>query len=264
MIGYFEDYDKRKHKLLCKKLINTGCHTHFHSEIELSYIFSGTHKITISGEEMTLQRGDIYICNPYELHKCRSDNAGEHILFTIRPFEYEQFPNLLKISFPNFLQNKVYNREICALLQDIIAKQNELNSLERQGYIGLILGGILHKYGQRQSKADSTRRFENVLLYLDLHYKEPIDRNSLAKEFGYSPTYFSRLFHENFHCGLWEYLNNLRYERTIEEISLSNGNKTDIILNNGFNNVQSFYRINRKRKTEYDDLKEFHSNSGKI
>ena len=86
-------------------------------------------------------------------------------------------------------------------------------------------------------------------------------RNKLAKEFGYSPTYFSRLFQENFNCGLCQYINNLRYERTLSQIDTSSGNKSDLILSNGFNNVQSYYRIDRKRRTQYTRLKEFHNSN---
>ena len=259
MIGYFEDYTKRKHKLLCKKLINTGCNTHFHGEMELSYVLSGMHKITIGNETKTLTSGDMYYCNPYELHECYSEDSGEHILFTIRPFEYAPVSNILKSSLPNFLTDKQYNSKIKTLLEAIIAKQDTLNSLERHGYISLILGGILKGYGYCNNKTKNPNRFEEVLVYIDNHYKEHIDRNTLAKVFGYSPTYFSRIFQENFHCGLLEYVNNLRYERTLSELASASGRKTDIILRNGFNNVQSFYRIDRKRKSEYNNLKEFHN-----
>lgn len=259
MIGYFEDYTKRKHKLLCKQLVNTGCQTHFHGEMELSYILTGRHEITIDGKTTTLESGDIYYCNPYELHQCYSPNSGEHILFTIRPFEYAPLSNLIEAPLHNFLHDREFNYEIRILLEEIIKKQNVLNSLERRGYIGLILGKILGHYGYCKDKTKQHRRFEEILIYIDAHYKEPLDRNSLAKEFGYSPTYFSRLFQENFHCGLCQYINNLRYERTLTQMGTNSDNKSEIILNNGFNNVQSFYRIDRKRRTQYDKLKEFHN-----
>lgn len=259
MIGYFEDYKKRKHQLLCKKLTNTGCQTHFHGEMELSYILSGHHIITVGNETRTLISGDMYYCNPYELHECHSEDYGEHILFTIRPFEYEPISKLLKSSLPNFLTDKSFNHIVYVMLDDIIVKQDSLNSLQRQGYISLVLGSILKQYGYRSEKNDLVRKFEEILLYLDNHYKEPLDRATLAKTFGYSPSYFSKLFEENFHCGLLQYINNLRYERTLADLAAKKGRKTEIILNNGFNNVQSFYRINRKRKSEYDNLKEFHN-----
>ena len=259
MIGYFEDCKKRKHQLLCKQLTNTGCQTHFHGEMELSYVLNGTHDITINSNMYTLTKGDIYYCNPYELHKCYSHNGGEHILFTIRPFEYTPFSNLIKSALPNFLLDKSFNSVIKKLLDEIIDSQDTLNALERQGYIGLILGKILEHYGYNSNEQNKTRRLEEVLLYIDTHYKEPLDRNKLASEFGYSPTYFSRLFHENFHCGLCQYINNLRYERTLMELETASGNKSEIILKNGFNNVQTYYRINRRRKNQYDKLKEYHS-----
>lgn len=263
MIGYFEVYNKRKYQVLCKRLNNTGCQTHFHGEMEMSYILSESHEITINNETHTLTKGDIYFCNPYELHQCHSQNMGEHILFTIQPFEYQAFSSLIKAPLQSFLLDKEINLEIFELLSEIIEKQNNLNSLERQGYIGLVLGKILNHYGYcKDESKGGNKRFEEILLYIDNNYKSPITRDSIAQEFGYSPTYFSRIFKENFHCSFLEYINNLRYERVLAEISTSNKSKTNTILSHGFNNVQSFYRINRKRKNQYAALQLFHNQTG--
>lgn len=208
----------------------------------------------------TLTKGDIYFCNPYELHQCYSQNKGEHILFTIRPFEYQAFSSLIKAPLQNFLLNKEINLEIFELLTRIMENQNSLNTLERQGYIGLILGKIISHYGYcKDENKGGYKRFEEILLYIDNNYNKPITRDSIAQEFGYSPTYFSRIFKENFHCSFLEYINNVRYERALTEISTSNINKTNAILSHGFSNVQSFYRINRKRKTQYEALQLFHN-----
>lgn len=262
MIGYFEVYKKRKHQILCKRLNNTGCQTHFHGEMELSYILSESHEITINNQTRALTRGDMYFCNPYELHQCHSQNKGEHILFTIRPSEYELFTSALKAPLPSFLTDKEFNLEILGVLNEIIEKQNTLNTLERQGYIALVLGKILNHYGYcRDEHKEGYKRFEEILLYIDNNYRNPITRDSIAQKFGYSPTYFSRIFKENFHCSFLDYINNLRYERALAEMSTSNKGKTTTILSHGFNNVQSFYRINRKRKSQYEALQLFHNQS---
>lgn len=258
MIGYFEDYNKRKHKLLCKKLTIIGCQTHFHGEMELSYILSGSHEITVNNEIYTLTKGDICFCNPYELHQYQPINSGEHILLTIRPFEYSPFSDAIKSSLPNFLNDKDFNPRILKLLEDIITTQEKLNTLERRGYIGLILGKILNHYGYCEKSKEIKNNFEEILLYIDNNYRNELTRDEVAKKFGYSPTYFSRIFKENFHCSFLEYINNLRYEKALAEISVSPKNKTEIILSHGFNNIQSFYRINRKQRNQYDALKQFH------
>ena len=259
MIGYFEDYNKRKYKLLCKKFTIKGCPTHFHGEMELSYLLSGSLEITVNNEPLTLTKGDICYCNPYELHQYQPITECEHILLTIRPFEYISFSSVLKTSLPNFLNDKDFNQNILKLLEEIIANQDNLNALERQGYIGLILGKIMSHYGYCNKKKEMLDRFEEILLYIDNNYKNHLTRDEVAKQFGYSPTYFSRIFKENFHCSFLEYINNLRYEKCSAEISVSSRNKTEIILEHGFNNIQSFYRLNRKHKNQYDNLKLFHN-----
>lgn len=259
MIGYFEDYNKRKHKILCNKIAIMGCQTHFHGEMELSFLLSGSHELTVNNETRILNKGDICFCNPYELHQYQPKSKGEHILLTIRPFEYAPFSNAIKYSLPNFLEDKEFNLKILELLEEIIATQDHLNTMERLGYIGLILGRILHHYGYSNNNTNIKDNFGEILLYIDNNYRNPLTRDSVAKRFGYSPTYFSRIFSENFHCSFTEYINNLRYEKALAEISTSQKNKTEIILSNGFNNIQSFYRLNRKRKEQYDNLKLFHN-----
>lgn len=259
MIGYFEDYNKRKHKLLCKKLNIISCQMHFHGEMELSYILSGSYEITVNNIPYTLTEGDICYCNPYELHQYQPLTEGEHILLTIRPFEYSSFSSALKSSLPNFLLDKDFNQNILNILEEIIANQDNLNTLERQGYIGLILGKILSHYGYCNKKKEGLNQFEEILLYIDNNYRSQLTRDEVAKKFGYSPTYFSRIFKENFHCTFLEYINNLRYEKCLAEVLISPNSKTETILKHGFNNIQSFYRINRKHKEQYDNLKLFHN-----
>ena len=258
MIGYYEEYDKRKYKFLCKQLKNVGCPMHFHGEMELSYILSGTHEIYIGNDVFYLTEGDIYFCNPFEVHKCFSKECGEHILFTIRPFEYAPINDFLKGLIPNFLGDKDFNLRIFSILKEILLKQQPLNGLEKQGYIGLVLGEIVSRYGYKSEKKAKTDNIEDLLLYINHHYKEKLTRDTIARKFGYSSNYLSKLFKERFHCGLLEYINNLKYERTIAELSVSHATVTEIALKNGFDNVQSFYRINKKKKDHFSEVKLYH------
>ncbi|MBQ6922436.1 MAG: helix-turn-helix domain-containing protein [Clostridia bacterium] len=257
MIGYYEEYEKRKYQILCKQFTSSGCPLHFHGEMELSYIISETHTVTINNSTLDLEKGDMYFCNPYEPHTCRSNKNGEHILLTIRPFEYMPFKNKIEYRMPNFLTDKEFNTESHALLKSTMNRQPHINDIEKQGYICLILGKIIEHYDYNKEKIKNGN-LDEILIYINGNYKANLTRETLAEKFGYSPTYLSHLFKQHFNCGIMQYINNLRYEKVIENFSRANSNKTEIILDSGFNNIQSFYRINRIRKNKLDKIVRYH------
>ncbi len=263
MIGYYEEYDKRKYQILCKQFVSTGCPVHFHGEIELSFILGNNNAVSVNNVTEELGSGDIYFCNPYEPHSCHPKTECEQILLTIRPFEYAMFKKLLPNGIPNFLKDKDFNKEILQLLTEVLAQQSNINSLEKQGYICLILGKIIAHYGYN-AKTQLDDSLDKILTYINNNYKKDISRDLLAKEFGYSPSYLSYIFKKRFNCGILQYINNLRYEKAIAEISVNPSNKTDIILDCGFNNVQSFYRINRKKKNKLDKINLYHDYKSEI
>ena len=259
MIGFYEDYFKRKYQAFVKKQINAGCPTHFHGEAELSYVLSGTHLAVIGGKEYVLTAGDAYFLNPFDVHKYESPDNGEHILLTVRPNEYLRVLSGKNLNLPNFLGDKEYNKKIFDLLRFALEKTDsdrELNEYERQGFASLIVGAIIRRYGEKSLKTDKTELTE-ILNYINENYKSELSRASVAEKFGYSPNYFSKLFKKCFNMGFTEYVLNLKYQKTLIECGRSGAKRSDIIAEN-FSNPQTFYRLDKKYNSDYRKLKNYH------
>lgn len=260
MIGFYEDYFKRKYQAFVKKQINAGCPTHFHGEAELSYVLNGTHFAVIGGKEYVLTAGDAYFLNPFDVHKYESPCGGEHILLTVRPNEYLKVSGGKNLNLPNFLDDKEYNKKIFDILRFALEKadsDHELNEYERQGFASLIVGAIIRRYGENPLKTDKTELTE-ILNYLNENYKGDLPRGAVAEKFGYSPNYFSKLFKKYFNMGFTEYVLNLKYQKTLIECGISGAKKRGRIIAENFSNPQTFYRLNKKYNSEYVKLKNYH------
>ena len=92
----------------------------------------------------------------------------------------------------------------------------------------------------------SNDRIELIVNYISEHYKEKINLKTLAKKFNYSPYYFSRLFNNLFNIGVPEYIAYVRLNNTIDAYIKAEDSITETALSNGFNSMQTFYRIFHK------------------
>lgn len=259
MIGFYEDYYKRKYQLFVKSIKNEGCPMHFHGEVELSFVLSGEHVAIINNQKYVLGAGDAYFCNPFDLHEFSSVDKGEHILVTVRPDEYSAALGKDDISLPNFLGDRDYNKKIYSVLNEILSSHGSLNRFEKSGYINLLIGAIIKRYGYAEKNKNDKNRLTEILRYIDENHNEHLTREKISKRFGYSPNYFSKLFRDSFNIGLTDYILNLKYQKTLIELSASPSKKhTEIILKH-FANPQSFYRINRRQKGTYGELIAYHN-----
>lgn len=245
MISTFESTQKLKTVIFDK---NKGYFSNFHSGIEFSYALTKTQSALINGELITYQPNEICFCNPYDIHAFLPSDNGTHYLFSINEIDFEQFQEITPY-IKNHLTNVEVNKEILSILDYLSAHQNELTPMELNGYRTIILGKIIKHY-KNENKiklAHNYKDIRDVLFYLNDNYMKPLTRDSVASHFGYTPNYFSYLFKSTLNIGFKEYLNELRYLKATDKLSTQKISKTHAILESGFENTQSFYRIQRKK-----------------
>ena len=96
-------------------------------------------------------------------------------------------------------------------------------------------------------KKESTQRSDicDILAYICDHFKEDISLHSLARTFGYSPQYFSSMFHKHMNVNLTEYINIARVNYARKLLS-SDKSVAEVAYESGFNSLNSFYRTYKK------------------
>ena len=86
------------------------------------------------------------------------------------------------------------------------------------------------------------------MTYIENNYKNPIDEVSLANKFGYTPTYFSKIFKKYANITYKEFLTKTRIAAAKQQLIESTRDVTSIAMDCGFSDVRGL--INSFKKIE--------------
>ena len=171
---------------------------HFHSAIEFLIVRRGRMLATVNGEEYVIEEGYGCFVDRFCLHSYSElENNTEVYSFVGNSEIFESvFADIagvppLKFEFSDFslldMAEKCY--------KDVSKDGARLAVFK--GAVGMILSVIsqnnsLCRIGERGSSDNICA----VLRYISEHFREDLSLEILADEFGYSPQYFSRMFHK--------------------------------------------------------------------
>lgn len=220
---------------------------HFHSALELLFVRRGRMLASIRGEEYVIGAGEGCFVDRFCVHSFSELEADTEIYVFVGNSEMTDpvFADVggvpeAKFTFSDFdlLDRMVEYYEK--------AKNEALRLACFKGAFELLLARIANENdilpaSQRGSSADICA----VLRYIGEHFTENITLGSISSEFGYSPQYFSRIFHRYMKVNLTEYLNIARVNYARKLLG-GEKNVADIAFESGFNSMPSFYRAYKK------------------
>ena len=185
---------------------------HWHPEVEIIYVRSGSLKIIIEGEEYEAAGGSVFFVNPGELHFMGSAIPGVDYHTLLFPLEFISFQtdDLLETEFLLPLRN------------------HELL--------------LHHNLSHEKSCPDIISLIREILTYLQYNYTEPLRLETLAEQFHLSEKYLSRYFKQHFHLTLTQYLMHLRLTHACHLLESTSLPVTEVALQSGFPNVSHFIR----------------------
>lgn len=231
---------------------------HWHKEIELIYVRSGTCHLSITDINFTAHAGDLAICESGVIHYSDShnmDNSLDFIIFDtsiISPiFQNPHFTN------PLVKKEQLEQYGLTEHLNTLISiVSGELK--ERKPYYQEVVTSslqtfwaLLKRYHPRLNKEQvpESRRdrmlaqLQELLSYMETHYADNISLNYAAQCMNFSVSYFSKTFKNLMGINFVTYLNLVRVEHAALELRHTGKKFTDIALSCGFNNVRTFNRV---------------------
>ena len=84
--------------------------------------------------------------------------------------------------------------------------------------------------------------FSEITSYMKTHHSNDMQLTDVAKTFGYSPTYLSRMFKKYAGVNFKNYLQSVRIEFALDELKNSRQSINAIALEHGFPNSKAFAR----------------------
>lgn len=231
---------------------------HWHKELELIYIRSGSARISINDHIFVANKGDLVVCDSGNIHYSDSydmDNSldfiifdpnivsslyeksnFEHPLITCQMLEYyelkDKLTHLIHVLKVETKQKEPYYREIVTAtltefwyqLQRKIPKNHNLTT--------------------ETSKRDSMLYdLQQLISYIDIHYSENLSLDFAASKMNFSESHFSKIFKKMTGINYINYVNLVRVEHAASQLKNTPDKVTDIAINCGFNNIRNFNRV---------------------
>ncbi|MCQ5387073.1 AraC family transcriptional regulator [Hungatella hathewayi] len=237
---------------------------HWHEELELIHIISGTFHVTINETTRNAVPGDILLVNSGGLHGGTPyDCVYECLVFPVSLLSSQTYASeflnrldrqdlILDEYFPAGEDTAIHSllEQLFALMQD----SDEGGKLQSLGLLYQFMGLLLQdrRYTASDKSNLSTHRniylLKNVLNYIEAHYTEKITLHELARTAGMSSKYFCHFFSEMTGRTPIDYVNYYRVERACCLLAGMGHSITDIAMLCGFNDVSYFTRTFKKYK----------------
>lgn len=227
---------------------------HYHESLEIIYLMEGETKVHLNGTIHPLSQGEIFVCNRQQVHFYENYDESLLGLCVVLSNKYtHDFRQLYhNAQFPSFLRNRTYNEEIFSLLHEWFECKNQ-SFLVDCAFVNLLLDKIVRLYGVEDTAQtdDMNTMAIRLINYISEHYAENLSLESVAKHFGYSKEYFSKIFKQSVGKNFLCYLNETRAQKALEFMQDPQNKKSanEICAACGFNNTTSLYRHLKRAHT---------------
>lgn len=243
-------------------------YTHYNIHFMLIYFQQGTGSIKIEGRHYEIQEGDIIILNPTELFCCTVDAKSYHerLVLYVNETIFQNFPYECNDMFMSFYQRKkgIGNRipagvvekhnlgsELVNLLH--LAKAPDTTScilsickvIELLAHLNRIVMPLYINTLNNREQTNGHPLINNVLNYINVHFKEVIDITTIAAQFNIDQSYLAHLFKEHVGMSLWNYVI-LRRIHLFNELISVNHSIEETCYQAGFQNYSNFFRLYKK------------------
>ena len=236
--------------------------SHWHNATELVYVLENSYIVNVCNVAHKLNKGDILIISPGDLHSFSTlVNGGKIVFLQFTTSSLCSFESIgCVIPFSSFTQkisasdDKVLHQEIESSILSIIDEHEKkdfaytlkitsriydiLVALSRTAIKNIDIG-ISQK---AQSKVSGLEKINKVFQYLEENYQNNISLSDVSKAVGFSEFYFSRLFKNTMGKNFHEYLMDLRIRKAENLLVYSNMPIAEIAYSVGFNSIATFNR----------------------
>ncbi|MCF0117344.1 MAG: helix-turn-helix transcriptional regulator [Bacilli bacterium] len=220
-----------------------GSEKSFHRSIEFVYLLEGEIVATIGEEEFVVKPNQMVFADSYQYHTYKQVSKNVLAYVIVLSIHYLNSFNLehQTKTFIPFMDDVNKNILIKEKIDNWI-KQGNLTVLKNFGYTDLFLSEIIDQYGLIDKKEREDDLIFKLLIYINENYTKTINLNSIAKNFGYSSEYISRVFKKTLHVGIREYLTNLRVILARQLMKQGDLSMLEICYKCGFSSPATFYR----------------------
>lgn len=237
--------------------------THWHNAMEIIMPVEGSLSVTCSSGEYPLEPGQMLFIPPRELHSIRHlSKGGTRFYFlmdisaisTLKGFvgieAFFSTPLLYDKATSPLIYDDIY--DILLQIRNEYYRNGEYTELSIQSLILLLFVKIGENHANSVELFPNVRpgkhneymqRFNQLLEYIDEHYMEDLNLDSIAAMAGFSKYHFSRLFKQYTDFTFCDYLSYRRIKAATKLLSEPDHSITEIAMESGFPSISTFNRL---------------------
>lgn len=231
---------------------------HFHNDVEMLYVITGTSKVQVSNQTFTAKAGDLIFVNPWEVHTIVPDASAPYrhhcICFDPSLIADKRISEDLQkghLAFCRHFSEEPEQKHLCELfdkLYDSVSHNGKALLFDATAYVSMIFSTLVSgSYLLHKPEGDKQTTFcTSVIRYISDHYSEPITSREVAQELYFTQNYFCRKFKGIFGLPFSEYLNMYRLLKAKAQLGAKSGKIADVAAACGFNDVIYFTKSFKK------------------
>ena len=240
------------------KSLTVGVHTvhlhhplHWHSFFEIEIILSGEGKYVVNDVEYDIADNNVFLLTSTDFHYLKLDGTAEiiNISFDETMMSDSNMTALVfnRIARAYHFDSDEYQRIVN--VATVLEHECEIDGDCRGSLLSYIIKSLLRKNtypSDTEMTPNSLHGIRRAIIYMELHFRENISLDSVAREAGYTPAYFSRLFKQVTGKSYIEMLTKYRlsYARNL----LANGfSVADACFSSGFGSLTAFQDAFKKK-----------------
>lgn len=226
-----------------RRVFNTNPHLHHH--LEILYISQGEMEAVINDEVYRAAAGDVVFVFPNQIHAFTDLTPIRGHIIIASPDDFPEFVTLFKSNLPVSPILHPENKEIHNLFRNISQAMQKKPPYYREiqrGYSLALLSLLVPMMELHPQNTLNLSIAQQVLLYCDEHYTEPLSLELLSRRFGVSRFYISHVFSDKIKINFNNYVHMLRIQAAKQLLRHDSRSVTEIAYLVGYNNMRSFNR----------------------
>ena len=228
---------------------------HWHRSVEIFALFEGELRFFLNEKEYPLKPGEFMLVNSNEIHSIQSPKANRTIVLQIPLVTFENYYTEERFIYFSH-SSRLQDEEVMRLIEDMYetyARRDCGYELKVLGQFYLLVYLLVTKYREMEVSMDLVRqnkklnKLSAITAYMEDHYTKDLSLERLAKIFGYSPTYLSRMFQKYVRTNYKTYLDHIRLEYAYKDLVNTSDAIGEIASNNGFANSKAFAKVFKRK-----------------
>lgn len=239
---------------------------HWHKEVEIILIRSGTVYLGIHDMPIQAFEGDIIFIGSGELHYVLASPESERLVFQFDISFFQELSFLkntscslheaIMFSEPN---SQNWSEELHQHVRNLLEQIYEEATQQKDGYsyaikgylclmMTLIFRELKHKDQHQMTRIgfnsnQTLEKLDEIFRYIELHYTQPLTLEEISAHVGFSSFYFTKFFKKNTGITFLTFLNEYRIEKAKWILLNENLPMLDLMERTGFSNSKTFYRL---------------------